>query len=74
MEAAWGKVPQDIGEDPGYVAATHGKRTVDNLSHLIPDDNSWDGVEQAKWIWSFWLEDSDFISWVVTDFFNIDFW
>ena len=37
MEAAWGKVAQDIGEDPGYVvAATHGKRAVDNLSHFKP--------------------------------------
>ena len=37
MEAAWGKVAQDIGEDPGYVvAATHGKRAVDNLSHFMP--------------------------------------
>ena len=37
MEAAWGKVAQDIGEDPGYVvSATHGKRAVDNLSHFKP--------------------------------------
>jgi phosphoglycolate phosphatase-like HAD superfamily hydrolase len=37
VEAAWGKVAQDIGEDPGYVvAATHGKRAVDNLSHFKP--------------------------------------
>lgn len=37
MEAAWGKVAQDIGQDPGYVvAATHGKRAVDNLSHFKP--------------------------------------
>ena len=29
VEAAWGKVAQDIGEDPGYViTATHGKRAV----------------------------------------------
>ena len=37
MEAAWGKVAQDIGQDPDYVvAATHGKRAVDNLSHFKP--------------------------------------
>jgi hypothetical protein len=37
VKAAWGKVAQDIGEDPGYVvAATHGKRAVDNLSHFKP--------------------------------------
>ena len=37
MEAAWGKVAQDIGQDPGYVvSATHGKRAVDNLSHFKP--------------------------------------
>ena len=37
MEAAWAKVAQDIGEDPGFVvAATHGKRAVDNLSHFKP--------------------------------------
>jgi hypothetical protein len=37
VEAAWGKVAQDIGEDPGFViAATHGKRAVDNLSHFMP--------------------------------------
>ena len=37
MEAAWGKVAQDIGQDPEYVvSATHGKRAVDNLSHFKP--------------------------------------
>ena len=37
IEAAWNKVAQDIGEDPGYViAATHGKRAADNLSHFKP--------------------------------------
>ena len=37
VEAAWSKVAQDIGEDPEYViAATHGKRAVDNLSHFKP--------------------------------------
>ena len=37
IEAAWNKVAQDIGEDPGYViAATHGKRAADNLSHFEP--------------------------------------
>ncbi|EIN13024.1 HAD-like protein [Punctularia strigosozonata HHB-11173 SS5] len=38
VEAAWGKVAKDIGHDPAYViAATHGKRAVDNLAHFKPD-------------------------------------
>jgi hypothetical protein len=37
VEAAWGKVATDIGQDPAYViAATHGKRAVDNLAHFKP--------------------------------------
>ncbi|KAI0322376.1 HAD-like protein [Amylostereum chailletii] len=37
VEAAWGKVAKDIGQDPHYViAATHGKRAVDNLSQFKP--------------------------------------
>jgi len=37
VEAAWGKVAQDIGQDPEYViAATHGKRAVDNLAMFKP--------------------------------------
>ncbi|GJE88425.1 HAD-like protein [Phanerochaete sordida] len=37
VEAAWGKVAQDIGQDPAYViAATHGKRAVDNLAQFKP--------------------------------------
>ncbi|PSS06568.1 hypothetical protein PHLCEN_2v3626 [Hermanssonia centrifuga] len=37
VEAAWGKVATDIGQDPEYViAATHGKRAVDNLSQFKP--------------------------------------
>ena len=37
VEAAWGKVAKDIGQDPEYViAATHGKRAVDNLSQFKP--------------------------------------
>jgi hypothetical protein len=37
VEAAWGKVAQDIGQDLGYVvAATHGKRAINNLSHFKP--------------------------------------
>ncbi|KAF8625619.1 hypothetical protein AX17_006804 [Amanita inopinata Kibby_2008] len=37
VEAAWSKVARDIGEDPAYViAATHGKRAVDNLGMLMP--------------------------------------
>jgi len=43
VEAAWGKVAKDIGQDPAYViAATHGKRAIDNLSqfkpHIKPDE------------------------------------
>jgi len=37
VEAAWGKVAKDIGQDPSYViAATHGKRAVDNLAQFKP--------------------------------------
>ncbi|THH10816.1 hypothetical protein EW146_g8255 [Bondarzewia mesenterica] len=37
VEAAWGKVAKDIGRDPAYViAATHGKRAVDNLAQFKP--------------------------------------
>ncbi|KAH7907805.1 HAD-like domain-containing protein [Hygrophoropsis aurantiaca] len=37
VEAAWGKVAKDIGQDPAYViAATHGKRAVDNLAMFKP--------------------------------------
>ncbi|EKM51549.1 uncharacterized protein PHACADRAFT_212192 [Phanerochaete carnosa HHB-10118-sp] len=37
VEAAWGKVAMDIGQDPAYViAATHGKRAVDNLAQFKP--------------------------------------
>ncbi|KAL1676935.1 HAD-like domain-containing protein [Schizophyllum commune] len=37
VEAAWGKVAKDIGQDPHYViAATHGKRAVDNLAQFKP--------------------------------------
>ncbi|KAJ7085534.1 HAD-like protein [Mycena epipterygia] len=37
VEAAWGKVALDIGKDPAYViAATHGKRAVDNLAQFKP--------------------------------------
>jgi beta-phosphoglucomutase-like phosphatase (HAD superfamily) len=38
VEAAWGKVAKDIGQDPEYViAATHGKRAIDNLSQFKPE-------------------------------------
>ncbi|GLB38766.1 putative HAD-like protein [Lyophyllum shimeji] len=38
VEAAWGKVARDIGQDPKHViAATHGKRAIDNLAHFRPD-------------------------------------
>ncbi|KAH9947441.1 HAD-like protein [Amylocystis lapponica] len=37
VEAAWGKVAKDIGQDPAHViAATHGKRAVDNLAQFKP--------------------------------------
>ncbi|KZP11113.1 HAD-like protein [Athelia psychrophila] len=37
VEAAWGKVAQDIGMDPEFViAATHGKRGCDNLAQFKP--------------------------------------
>ncbi|KAM5533604.1 hypothetical protein V8D89_012717 [Ganoderma adspersum] len=37
VEAAWGKVALDIGQDPAFViATTHGKRAVDNLAHFKP--------------------------------------
>ncbi|RDX49965.1 HAD-like protein [Lentinus brumalis] len=37
VEAAWGKVAKDIGQDPAFViAATHGKRAVDNLAQFKP--------------------------------------
>jgi len=37
VEAAWGKVAKDIGQDPEYViGATHGKRAIDNLSMFKP--------------------------------------
>ncbi|KAI0310857.1 HAD-like domain-containing protein [Amylostereum chailletii] len=37
VEAAWGKVAQDIGQDPVHVvAATHGRRAIDNLAHFKP--------------------------------------
>ncbi|TFK34187.1 HAD-like protein [Crucibulum laeve] len=38
VEAAWGKVAKDIGQDPAHViAATHGKRAIDNLSAFKPE-------------------------------------
>ncbi|KII88401.1 hypothetical protein PLICRDRAFT_54239 [Plicaturopsis crispa FD-325 SS-3] len=37
VEAAWGKVAADIGQDPAFViAATHGKRAIDNLKQFKP--------------------------------------
>lgn len=37
VEAAWGKVAQDIGQDPLHViASTHGKRAIDNLAQFKP--------------------------------------
>ncbi|KAJ7081192.1 HAD-like domain-containing protein [Mycena belliarum] len=41
VEAAWGKVALDIGQDPAHViAATHGKRAVDNLAAFKPSIKS----------------------------------
>ncbi|KAK7035274.1 hypothetical protein VNI00_012041 [Paramarasmius palmivorus] len=38
VEAAWGKVANDIGQDPAKViAATHGKRAIDNLAQFKPE-------------------------------------
>ena len=38
IEAAWGKVAQEIREDPKYIfAATHGKRAADSLSRFKPN-------------------------------------
>lgn len=37
VEAAWHKVADEIGQDPKYViAATHGKRAIDNLCQFKP--------------------------------------
>ncbi|KAF9523401.1 HAD-like protein [Crepidotus variabilis] len=37
VEAAWDQVAREIGQDPKLViAATHGKRAIDNLSHFKP--------------------------------------
>ncbi|KAG9104957.1 hypothetical protein FRC06_005024 [Ceratobasidium sp. 370] len=37
VEKAWGKVAEEIGQDPEYViAATHGKRAIDNLREFKP--------------------------------------
>lgn len=50
VEAAWGKVALDIGQDPAYViAATHGKRAVDNLAQFKPhiEAHMMDGEVQA---------------------------
>ncbi|KEP55602.1 haloacid dehalogenase-like hydrolase [Rhizoctonia solani 123E] len=43
VEKAWGNVAEEIGQDPEYViAATHGKRAIDNLRqfkpHLKPEE------------------------------------
>lgn len=43
VEKAWGKVAEEIGQDPEHViAATHGKRAIDNLRefkpHIKPED------------------------------------
>ncbi|KAF9263018.1 hypothetical protein L218DRAFT_973364 [Marasmius fiardii PR-910] len=38
VEAAWSKVAKDLGEVPEYVvAATHGKRAIDNLRQFRPN-------------------------------------
>ncbi|KDQ62733.1 hypothetical protein JAAARDRAFT_171334 [Jaapia argillacea MUCL 33604] len=52
VEAAWGKVAKDIGQDPAHViAATHGKRAVDNLAQFKPqikDHEMDDEVQQFE--------------------------
>ena len=38
MEEAWGGVAKELGEDPDEViAATHGRRAIDNLRDLKPE-------------------------------------
>ncbi|KAG5636490.1 hypothetical protein H0H81_007824 [Sphagnurus paluster] len=52
VEAAWGKVAVDIGQDPAHViAATHGKRAIDNLAQFCPELQAHemdDAVEQFE--------------------------
>ncbi|THV02999.1 HAD-like protein [Dendrothele bispora CBS 962.96] len=50
VEAAWGKVAKEIGQDPvKVIAATHGKRAVDNLARFKPRIKPEDmGDEVAK--------------------------
>lgn len=37
VEAAWGSVAKELGKDPEEViAATHGRRAIDNLRDLQP--------------------------------------
>ncbi|KZT18596.1 HAD-like protein [Neolentinus lepideus HHB14362 ss-1] len=49
VEAAWGKVAKDIGQDPKHViAATHGKRAVDNLSEFKPDIKSHEMEDEVR--------------------------
>jgi hypothetical protein len=37
VKAAWSRVAHKIGADPGFmIAATHGKRAIDNLAHYKP--------------------------------------
>jgi len=49
VEAAWGKVARDIGQDPQHViAATHGKRAVDNLSRFRPDIKAEDMEDEVR--------------------------
>lgn len=38
VEAAWGGVAEELGEDPeAVIAATHGRRAIDNLRDLKPE-------------------------------------
>ncbi|KAI0031910.1 HAD-like protein [Vararia minispora EC-137] len=49
VEAAWGKVAKDIGQDPEYViAATHGKRAIDNLARFRPDIKDEDMADEVQ--------------------------
>lgn len=49
VEAAWGKVARDINQDPKYViAATHGKRAVDNLARFRPEIRTEDMEQEVQ--------------------------
>ncbi|KAK1231253.1 hypothetical protein PQX77_005637 [Marasmius sp. AFHP31] len=56
VEAAWGRVAQELNMDRDYViAATHGKRAIDNLRQLKPhlqelhNDDMFKNLESRFW-------------------------